>query len=75
MNKLYIVLLFSLLSVSTVSACGWFTYEDIEDTRAYYNIFDDLEGVEDSTLLMSRYPQSLEIKKNVFIPGSFEWQS
>lgn len=62
-----IVLLVLVLSVS-VSACGWFTYEDIENTRSYYNVYDDLSGVEDSMLLMSRYPFTQETKKNVYIP-------
>jgi len=56
--------------ISTATACGWFTYEDIKDTRAYYNAYDVLDGVEDSTLLVSRYPFELETKMNVYIPMS-----
>lgn len=54
--------------IPNATACGWFTYEDIEDTRAYYNAYDVLDGVEDSLLLVSRYPYSLETKMNVYIP-------
>lgn len=76
MAKQKIVIVVCLLLVvtsSVVSGCGWFLYEDFisEDnpnTRAYYNIFDDLSGVEDSILLISRLPNNLENKKNVYIP-------
>jgi len=61
----------TILLLNSVSACGWFTYEDIPDTRAYYNILDDLEGVQDSTLLISRYPTPQETKKNVYIPMNY----
>ncbi len=57
-----------LFSTALVGACGWFTYEDIEDTRSYYNAYDELTGVEDGLLLVSRYPMSIETKKNVYMP-------
>lgn len=65
-SRLFVIL--GLLLVGSVGACGWFTYEDIEGTRSYYNAYDDLSGVEDSLLLVSRYPSRLETEKNVYIP-------
>ncbi len=72
-NTMKVIILITILciafsSISLVSSCGWFTYEDIEGTRSYYNVYDDLSGVEDSMLLVSRYPFTLETKKNVYIP-------
>ena len=68
MNKTLSIFALSLVLVSSVSACGWVTYEDIEGTRFYYNQFDILDGVEDSVLLMSREPHPQEVKMNVYIP-------
>lgn len=59
-----------VLTLSSVSACGWFSYEDIEGTRAYYNAFDKLEGVEDSLLQISRLPSIYEEEVNVYVPMS-----
>ncbi len=67
-NKLIVMTLVILSLAGSVYACGWFSYEDIEGTRSYYNIYDDLTGIEDSMLLISRYPFSVETKKNVYIP-------
>lgn len=69
-NK-YICLTLLLVLAPTVSACGWFTYEDIEDTRSYYNPFDKLEGIEDSILVISRYPTPYETKVNIYSPMSY----
>lgn len=73
-----ILLLFVLLLVvgvifyaKNVSGCGWFTYEDAPETRAYYNGSDILVGIEDSTLQISRFPNPQEIKMNVFIPMNY----
>ena len=63
----YLILLL-LIVLPQVSACGWFTYEDIPETRAYYDIEDNLAGIQDSVLLMSRFPTPHELKKNVYIP-------
>lgn len=69
--KIYItILLLSIIPFS--SSCGWFTYEDISDTRVYYNAYDEISVIEDSTLLMSRFPSNLEREKNVFIPMSYD---
>ena len=77
-HKFFIgMLVFLLIMSPTISACGWFTYEDIPGTRSYYNIFDDLKGVEDSVLLVSRHPTIQEVEKNVYIPmiyqGEVKW--
>lgn len=66
---MFLVIVISLSS--PVYACGWFTYEDIEDTRTYYNAYDELEGIEDGMLLISRSPSPSESKVNVYIPMNY----
>ncbi len=71
MKKIVIFLAVGLILVSNTTACGWFSYEDEKDTRIYYNIEDKLEGVEDGVLKVSRYPNDLEIEKNIYIPMTY----
>jgi len=70
-KKLIILFTFLIIILPSVSSCGWFTYEDIPETRSYYNIFDELDGVEDGTLLMSRQPTIKEEEMNVYIPMNY----
>lgn len=73
-NKLFALtlpIMSMFLLAPSVSACGWFSYEDIDGTRAYYNAFDKLEGVEDSLTKISRYPNAYETKLNVYSPMSY----
>lgn len=75
-NKMKVILILGLVFLlSFTSACGWFIYEDFIDddipTRAYYNIFDEIEGVEDGVLMISREPTLEEREKNVYVPSSF----
>lgn len=67
-NKLVLTLALGIILTANVSACGWFSYDDIKGTRAYYNAFDRLEYIEDSVLQMTRVPTPIEKQMNVYIP-------
>ena len=71
------VILFSslLLLLSSVSACGWFTYEDIKGTRAWYSGYDKLSFIEDSVLQQTRFPTYQEKQMNVYIPMNYNKQN
>ena len=60
-----------LISSFSISACGWASFDDIKETKFYYDGYDKLKGIEDSILLMSRFPSEQEIESNVYIPMSY----
>lgn len=73
LKKISLVTVLGILTFTAfVSSCGWFTYDDIPETKVYYDAFDNIVGIHDSTLLMSRLPTNQEINKNIFIPFSEE---
>lgn len=66
-SKILLMALFGIIIYPSIaSACGWYSYEDIEGMRVYYNGYDRIEIIEDSKLQMTRFANTDEIRNNFY---------